>query len=148
MLTMYRHQNKSVPWLVPIFNYTPNKYIIMTRSSYFQSHYFTLSPQLHCFDKKREEAKLTRLQRLVTTSFKLYQLYQQCIAHKEQFKHFWKVPTYQLAAALRTSFKEGGVTAPSAVQAKLKKVSRLNDGWWTQNSQKVRIGYQTIEITV
>ena len=75
-----------------------------TRSSYFQSHYFTLSPQLHCFDNEREEAKLTRLQRLVTTSFKLYQLYQQCIARKEQFKYFWKVPTYQLAAALWTSF--------------------------------------------
>ena len=32
-------------------------------------------------------------------------------------------------------FKEGSVTAPSAVQAKsrkLKKVSGLNDGWWTQ----------------
>ena len=58
LLTMYHHQNKSVLWLVPIFNYTPNKNIIMTRSSYFQSRYFTLSPQLHCFDNEREEAKL------------------------------------------------------------------------------------------
>ena len=79
---------------------------MMSSSSFIQSLYFTLSPQLHCFDNEREEAKLTRLQRLVTTSFKHYQLYQQCIARKEQFKYFWKIPiTYQLAAALSSEDK-------------------------------------------